>query len=343
MTMSNVQRSAVVLRLLVVSGLSGCFDPSLCAQSTAGPVSRDRKPARAEPKKLVPKAEEVRFETDDKLPITLVASYTAPAAKTGSRRAPMAILLHMYDEDRSSFDPLVPALHATGFAVLAVDLRGHGESVEPASLKLADRADDRDARLFRDMGKDVEAAYRWMARRSDVDPGRFVLVGASVGGSVALEYAARDKSVDGVVILTPGMDYMGLDSRAAARKYGSRPILMLAAKEELGDADDLARTLSAAKIQIVGPRVAGEHSMALHGTRMLGKAAGVERVIADFLVEAAGPASEEPMVASMIGEVFYEPGTSQADRLSPDNLRTFSSAAEAQARGYRPSKRAGKR
>lgn len=286
------------------------------------------------------KAQRVSFETDEKTPVTIVGSYVAPPEDAASRRAPMVILLHMYDADRSSFDPLMPALHEAGFAVLAIDLRGHGESVEPASLKLAARVEDRDPRLFRDMTKDVEAAYRWLARRSDTDPARFVLVGASVGASVALDYAARDKSVDGVALMTPGLDYLGVDARASARKYGRRPALMLAADEERADADDLAKLLPEAKVRTVGPRAAGDHSMALHGTRMLGKVDGVEKPIADFLMQAAGPAAKEPVVASMIGEVYYEPGTSQADRLSPDNLRTFSSAAEAESRGYRPSKRA---
>lgn len=290
-----------------------------------------------------PASEPIRFQTDDKVPITLAGTYTSPPVDPKTRRAPAVILLHMYGEERSTFDPLVPALHRAGFAVLAIDLRGHGESVEPASLKLAEKMEDRDPRLFRDMVKDVEAACRWLSRRPDVDAARIAIVGASVGGSIALEYAAKDKSVDAVVMLTPGLDYLGLDARASARKFRYRPVLMLTAEEERGGADDLAREIPDAKLTVVGPRPAGGHSMALHGTRMLGKAPGVEKAIVDFLVTAVGSPSEKPVVASMIGEVYYEPGTSQADRLSPDNLRTFSSAAEAEARGYRPPKRASRK
>jgi dienelactone hydrolase len=289
------------------------------------------------------KPERVTFETDDKLPITIVGTYTPPRPDEKSRRAPAVILLHMYGEERTTFDPLVPSLHEAGFAVLAIDLRGHGESVEPASLKLKDKAEERDPRLFRDMVKDVEAAHRWLTRRSEVDPARVVIVGASVGASIALDYAARDKSVDGLVLLTPGLDYLDLDSKVSARKVRNRPLLMLAAEEERRDADDLAREIPGAKVTAVGPRPPGAHSMALHGTRMLGKAQGVEKMIVDFLVEAAGPPSDKTVVASMIGEVYYDPGTSQADRLSPDNLRTFSSAAEAEARGYRPPKRSSRK
>lgn len=333
------RKRCIVVALALLAG-AACL---ALAQTTGSPGATDQKPVRTEAKVRAPKPERVSFETDDKTPVTIVGSYTAPPESTRGARAPMAILLHMYQENRKSFDPLVPVLHEAGFAVLAIDLRGHGESVTPASLKLAARVEDRDPRLFREMTKDVEAAYRWLSRRNEVDASRFVLVGASIGASVSLEYAARDKSVDGVVLMSPGLDYMDLDSRASARKYGARAALLLAADEERGAADDLARLIPEAKVKAVGARAAGEHSMALHGTRMFGKVPAVEKTIADFLVQAAGAPTQEPVVASMIGEVYYEPGSNQADQLSPDNRRTFSSAAEAQARGYRASKRPAKK
>lgn len=336
----HLRRARAVVPRRLRRALLTCVLVGLTPVIASGQARQRSTPVK---RSVLPKPQRVSFETDEKTPVTIVGSYTAPPENASSRRAPMAILLHMYDADRSSFDPLLPALHEAGFAVLAIDLRGHGESVEPVSLKLAGRVEDRDPRLFRDMTKDVEAAYRWLARRSDTDPARFVLAGASVGASVALEYAGRDKSVDGVVLMTPGLDYLGIGSRASARKYGRRPALMLAADEERADADELAKLLPEAKVKTVGPRAAGDPSTALHGTRMLGKIDGVDKTIADFLVAAAGPAADAPVVASMIGEVYYEPGTSQADRLSPDNLRTFTSAAEAESRGYRPSKRASRK
>lgn len=335
--MSDPRRSAALLKSLLVlvgAGLSG-----LPATAT-DPVTPS---GESGVRPYVRKPERVTLETDDKVPVIIVGAYTPPPPDPKAPRRPAVVLLHMYGEDRSSFDPLVPALHEAGFAVLAIDLRGHGESVGPASLKLSEKAKDRDPRLFRDMVKDVEAACCWLSRRNEVDPARWVIVGASVGASVALEYAAADRSVDGLVLLTPGLDYLGLDSRIPAAKYQGRPLLMLTAEQERSAADELARLVPGAKVRTVGPGPQGEHSMALHGTRMLGKVAGVEKIIVDFLVEAAGPPSDHPVVASVIGEVYYEPGNKQAARLSPANLRKFSSASEAQSRGYRPPKRSSRK
>ncbi len=304
------------------------------------------------PEEPVPKAklstQHITFETNEKVPVTIVGSYTPPAAVSPGQRAPMVILLHMQGADRAAFGPLVPALRQAGFAVLAIDLRGHGESVEPASLKLHSKVEEGDSRVFRDMVNDVDAAYRWMARRPEVDPARFVLVGAGLGAGVALEYAARDKSVDALVLMAPGSDPSGLDARAAARKVEARKMLLLTCAEERQAADEIGRLVPGAQTRIVpgsADRVGGKTEAdrpTQCGTYMLEQAAGVQKAIADFLVEAAGAASESIVVASTKGEVYYPPDSSQAQRLSPDNLRSFSTPAEAEARGYRPQKRRAK-
>jgi pimeloyl-ACP methyl ester carboxylesterase len=234
-------------------------------------------------------------------------------------------------------------LNAAGMTVLSLDLRGHGESVEPASLRLRLRAQQRDPKLFRGMINDVEAAYRWLSRRPESDPARFALVGAMAGGNVALEYAARDKSVDGVVYMSPQLGGVGLEPITSARKYASRRLLLLATPDERVDAETLGRLVPEAVVKIVADRstAASSQPETSPGTRTFGKAGkviGAESAIRDFLVEAAGSPAADPVVASLKGKTFYEPSSSEAERLSPDNLRWFSSPSEAQARGYRPPK-----
>jgi len=281
----------------------------------------------------VPQVQKVKFATEDG--IELHAGYT-PAEAQESEKAPIAILLHMYKQDRSTYDPLIPHLHQAGFAVLAIDMRGHGQSVGPPAMRLAERVAERDPRLFRDVVKDVAAAYLWLAGQANVDPARLVLVGASVGCSVALDYAARDRSVDGVVCLTPGTGYLGIDSIRDAKKYGSRPLLLVASEQEREAAVELGRLVSQATVKIV-PGSAGD-PMALHGTRMFGRVPDLERTIAQFLAKAAGPAPKEPVVASINSKVYHDPDSATVRRIKKKNLRWFSSSAEAAARGLRPPK-----
>jgi dienelactone hydrolase len=285
--------------------------------------------ARQEPTGM---GQDIVFTTEDNL--VIAGSYYPPGRK--DEPAPMVILVHMYKTDRSDFGPLLPTLRKAGFAVLAIDLRGHGQSAGPTAMKLAERVAQRDKELFSQMHQDVAAAYLWLRGQPNVDPARFALVGASVGGSIALDYASRDKSVDAVVGMTPGTAYLGLDAVGAVRKYGNRPLLLLASEEERSAADQLRQAAADATIKIVHGPSAPSDSMALHGARMFGKVTGVESEIASFLVKAVGPASRDRVVASIKGKVYYDPDSGPARNLSPQNVRWFSSPAEAEARGFRP-------
>jgi len=278
-----------------------------------------------------PAGRDVVFTTDDNL--VIAGTYWPPERK--SEPAPIVILVHGYKGSRSDFAPLVPALLKAGFAVLAIDLRGHGGSVGAPAMKLADQVVQRDNKLFASMYRDVTAAYEWLRGQSEVDLARFALVGASVGCSVALDYAGRDRSVDAVVCLTPGTSYLGLDAMSFLRKYGDRLLLLVASHAERAAADQLQHEVPKAVVHVVPGPPAGEDEMALHGTRMLGKAPGIEEKTADFLKRAVGPFSRERVVASIKGKVYYEPGSSQARGLDADNLRWFSSPAEAESRGLR--------
>lgn len=285
-----------------------------------------------------PQVRPVKFATDDQIEIH--GTYAPPETKE-STKAPIVILLHMYNKDRADFGPLLPALHEADFAVLAIDMRGHGQSVGPAEMNLPKRVADRDPKLFREMYRDVQAAHLWLAGQPEVDRGRFVLVGASVGGSVAMNYASRDRSVDAVVWLTPGTKYLGIDSMRDARKYGRRPLLMLASEPERSAAETLAAMVPGAAVQLF-PGQAGDE-MALHGTRMFGQVPRIDKIIIDFLAKSVGPPATQPVMASVTSDIYHASDSPSVKRIKKANLRQFSSPAEAEYRGLRPSKSASRK
>jgi pimeloyl-ACP methyl ester carboxylesterase len=281
-------------------------------------------------------AQRVNIEAEDG--VLVVADYYPPAPRSGEA-APIAILLHMERSDRSAWRPLAPYLHAAGFAVLAIDLRGHGESIEPKGFNLARKAADRDSRLFRAMYKDVTAAYLWLASRNGIDASRFALVGAGIGGGVAMDYASRDKSVDAIVCVSPGVTYPGLDTVACIRKCDTRAVLLLAAKSDSDGAAELQRAAGKATLKLLPDAGSGPDSPSPRGTDLLGKTKDPEKAITTFLERAVGRSATDPVVASIESEVYHVPGTSHAQRIKDENRRWFSSATEAEARGLRPVKK----
>ncbi len=268
--------------------------------------------------------EVVRFETLDG--VKIVADYYAAG---GDEPAPVVVLLHMYRSSRAAWEPLVPVLHRAELAVLAIDLRGHGESVEPADMNLADKSKTRDSALFNSMHSDVEAAYYWLSKRLDVDLTRVGLVGASVGCSVALDYASRDRSVDAVVCMTPGENYLGMDSKTHIARLRSQPVLLLATTGERKASDILGKLQATAVVDIVGGGTA-------HGTHMFGRIPGIEERITEFLVESLGAPASHPVVAAMGTDRFHEPQSAGTKRMPPRTKRWFSSPAEAKQRGLSP-------
>lgn len=92
----------------------------------------------------------------------------------GDDRDPSVVLVHGNGAHAHWWEPLVPAL-VPGWRVVAPDLRGHGESTWP------ERPDYRMA----DYEADLAAVL------AQVAPGVIALVGHSMGGRIALWYAAR--------------------------------------------------------------------------------------------------------------------------------------------------------
>ena len=259
----------------------------------------------------------------------IAADYYAPSTTGGA--APMVILLHMYRSDRKAWEPLIAPLHEAGFAILALDMRGHGES---ATTETRDAVLKRDSRLFKKMQDDVRGAYDWLVTQENVDRSRFALVGASVGCSVALRYAAADRSVDAVVCLSPGLNYMELDSDGDIRQITGRKILMLATTDER----DAPYTL---KQHGQGVETHIYDDLSAHGTNMFGVVPKIEQEIVAFLKTGVGAPSTSLVVGSIEKNIYHQPGTEWAKKISPTNLRYYSSPAEAEARGLRAAKTPG--
>ncbi len=265
----------------------------------------------------------VSFKATDS--VQLEADYF-PAAE---EKAPAVILLHMFKSDRSAWAPLVPHLHEAGFAVLAVDMRGHGNSLKPDKFQLRERAFNRDPSLFNSMYWDVEAAYAFLANEPGVDMTRVGLVGASIGTSVAIMAASKNPAIDAVVCMTAGDNYLGVPSVDHIKQCKGQPILLMTREDERRATDILAKLNTDAKARIYP----GERA---HGTRMFGKVEGVEEDIVAYLERHLGGPADKPVVAHY-GKKSFVPANSESHKaMRSDRVIWFSSADEATRRGLKP-------
>jgi pimeloyl-ACP methyl ester carboxylesterase len=234
-----------------------------------------------------PRSLPITFTTSDG--VVIGADYYAPKVEKG-KKAPAAILIHMYAEDRKSWGPLLGPLHDAGFAVLTYDSRGRGESVKPESMDLHNRYGKLDPTLWVDSWRDVEAAKKTLASTPDCDVDRLVLIAASEGSSIAFDFARRDKNVKAIVGLSPKLLFKGLDSKAHIKECGRCAVKLIAPEKEFKWTEELAAASggSATAQQFPGGRP-------YHGSNLLYTdfADEVKKAIVDFVREAVQPGSAE--------------------------------------------------
>jgi alpha-beta hydrolase superfamily lysophospholipase len=216
------------------------------------------------PSRMEAVAQRLNFRTEDG--VLIAATWYEPS----SRPAPAVILLHMLSRTRRDWEPVASRLASEGIGALVVDFRGHGDSGGSV-----DRGEPSD---FTPLQLDVKAARRYLAGRSDVQPSRVGLCGASLGANVAAVYASGDASIASLALLSPSLDYRGLRIENALRQYGGRPALLVAA------ADDPYAMRSVRDLQKAGgglrePLIL---NLAGHGTIMLSRDWDLGRRVVDW-------------------------------------------------------------
>ncbi len=151
----------------------------------------------------------VTYRTSDG--VQIVAQFTPPP--TAAPPWPAVVLLHQYQGARVQWDTLTPHLLAAGLAVLAPDLRAHGESLrrigpDGQTDYVTDRAGTLNGWLL-----DAAASLTWLAAHTRVDANRLGVGGASAGANAAWVASGALPAVRRTVALSihfePGGPLMG--------------------------------------------------------------------------------------------------------------------------------------
>lgn len=167
---------------------------------------------------FVANMERVEFKTKDN--VAIVGDYYPP--KEASRRG--LLLLHMMPADRASWRTFAGKMQARNFHVLAIDLRGHGESQGgPDGYKNFSDSGHQASR------RDVEAGVDFMRTRGVAD---IYLGGASIGANLSLQYLAEYAAAEAAFLLSPGIDYRGVKTEPAAKALREGQAVYYAASKD---------------------------------------------------------------------------------------------------------------
>lgn len=148
--------------------------------------------------------------------------------ETSAPRA-CALLLHMMPATKESWYAIIKKLTEQGISSLAIDLRGHGESIRQGNKTL-------DYKKFSDEDHqrtiyDIEAAVAWLKARK-IEEGSIIFIGASIGANLALQYTSKHPSIKKVALLSPGLDYRGVKTEPAAKQLNADQSVFLAASDD---------------------------------------------------------------------------------------------------------------
>jgi len=146
----------------------------------------------------------ISLKTDDG--VAIIGNYW-PGSGQG------VVLLHMMPAAKESWDEFASVLHKEGWSVLAIDLRGHGESVKQGG-KMLDFMQFSDAE-HRDSVRDVETAVAFLKQKGVTS---VFIGGASIGANLALQYQAEHPEVKKTFLLSAGADYKGIVTEPLAEQ-----------------------------------------------------------------------------------------------------------------------------
>lgn len=200
-------------------------------------------PSVPQPSELVVTAvaKSVTVETKDEQ--KLRGSYWAPRTKKGAL-APAALLVHDAGSKRGDLDAIAERLWKQGFAVLSLDLRGHGDSVAEKSDWSKANDKDKDT-LWAFATRDIDAAASWLLDQESVHKTNLNLVAHGAGCALAARHALDDENVRSISLLEPPTKCHGFDLASDIYELGGLPTMIMAPKKKKSPTEKMVKEANA--------------------------------------------------------------------------------------------------
>ena len=149
---------------------------------------------------------------------TIAGDYYAGSGKSG------VLLLHMMPADRTSWQEFARKLQENSFHVIAIDLRGHGQSTGGPNGYQAFSDAQHQQSIF-----DIESTVEFL-RSKGIE--KIHIGGASIGANLALQFAAQHEEIASVMLLSPGLDYHGIHGDIWISNLKSHQAVLLVASDD---------------------------------------------------------------------------------------------------------------
>lgn len=172
------------------------------------------------------------FETQTKDSHIIKASLTYPKIE-GKTKYPTVVLLHSIGYSSADWEDLIINLNNAGYAVIAIDLRGHGKSVYNANLQQRSWVYF-STKVYQKFPSDVVAVLKQAQTTSKkVSLDNMAFVGADVGANTAiLASKLLAKKPKAMVLISASSNFKGLFVPITLTEIGNIPILAMASTQD---------------------------------------------------------------------------------------------------------------
>lgn len=192
-----------------------------------------------------------------------------------------SILLHMMPSTRSSYSTFQNSLGNAGVASFAIDLRGHGESIlQTGNNAMLDYREFSDTNHQKSI-EDVISAYVQLRELTQISEEKTIIIGASIGANLALQFQASHSRIPFSILLSPGLNYRGIELIPILKKIinNNQHTLLVASEGDAYSHETLSTLHQMAPNNSVVVMLPGSE----HGTAMFQDTQFVEKLILQII------------------------------------------------------------
>lgn len=174
---------------------------------------------------------DIQIQTKDNRVIKATISFEK---KPNVKQYPTVLLLHSLGYSSNDWGDLPDLLNQAGYAVIAMDFRGHGKSIYDGSLKRKPWVYFT-SKAFLKFPSDVEAILTQAQKDSkEVSLKNYAIVGADIGANTAV-LVANDLKIKPktLVLISPTTSFKGLYIPIAMAQIGQVPILTMVSQKDV--------------------------------------------------------------------------------------------------------------
>lgn len=147
------------------------------------------------------------------------------------------VLTHMMPATKESFQWLAEEFQNIGYESIAIDLRGHGESIEADKRGLTRKLDYRE---FSDEEHqksilDLEAGVDYLIKERKATPDKISFIGASIGANLSLQYISEHQEFKTAILLSPGLNYRGIKTEPLIKNLKAGQKVFFVSSRDDGD------------------------------------------------------------------------------------------------------------